>query len=159
MSQGHRSCSSTADFFFFISFQTMDIPDEVDTFHRLSFSHSCKRLSPQGKSTCRTTLAEILRTKSIYKEFPLRNEQNQLFSQGKQSLITTIKSFPSDRLRLQFLCEDDLYEQNNIDERTNHPQINSSPIDTSIDDNAIDSIPFSSFLCSDEDGDGDEEDL
>lgn len=135
----------------------MDISNEVDALHRLSLTHSRPRLSPQGKSTSRTSLPEILRTKSIYKEFPLRNEENHLFSQGKQSLITTIKSFPSDRLRLQFLCEDDLYEQNNIDERTNFAQINAVPIDALIDDNSSDSILIPSLLCSDVDDD--EEDL
>ena len=71
-------------------------------------------------------------------------------------MITSIKSFPSDRLRLQFFCEDDLDEQSHIEETMTETQIHSLPIDASIDENSIDSIHFCSVLCSDED---EEEDL
>lgn len=40
------------------------------------------------------------------------NQQSDLLSNGKQSMISSIKSLHSERLHLQFMCEDDHYEQN-----------------------------------------------
>ena len=66
------------------------------------------RLSSESKTK---KLGEILKEKPIYKEFLLINEQGELLSNGKDSLISQIKSFHCERLHLQILCEDDQYEQ------------------------------------------------
>ncbi|UJR24021.1 hypothetical protein I4U23_026986 [Adineta vaga] len=57
------------------------------------------------------SISEVLRTKPIYKEFILMNQQSNLLSNGKQTKISSIKSLHSERLKLQFMCEDDKYEQ------------------------------------------------
>ena len=66
------------------------------------------RLSSESKTK---KLGEILKDQPIYKEFLLINEQAALLSNGKDSLISQIKSFHCERLHLQLLCEDDQYEQ------------------------------------------------
>lgn len=48
----------------------------------------------------------------MYKEFILINQQ----SNGKQSIISSIKSLHTERLKLQFMCEDDQYEQDKFNQ-------------------------------------------
>ncbi|CAF4945696.1 unnamed protein product, partial [Rotaria sp. Silwood1] len=69
------------------------------------------RLCPDGKNSKGITIGEILRKKPIYKEFLLINQQSDLLSNGKQSIISSIKSLHTERIKLQFMCEDDKYEQ------------------------------------------------
>ena len=69
------------------------------------------RSSSQGRNSKGVTIGEILRKKPIYKEFLLINQQSDLLSHGKQSSVSSIKSLHSERLKLQFMCEDDKYEQ------------------------------------------------
>ena len=52
-----------------------------------------------------------MKEKPIYKEFLLINEQAQLLSSGKDSIVSQIKTFHCERLHLQIMCEDDQYEQ------------------------------------------------
>jgi len=70
-----------------------------------------KRSCPNGKNNKGVTMGEILQKNPIYKEFILINQQSDLLSNGKQSIISSIKSFHTERLKLQFMCEDDKYEQ------------------------------------------------
>ncbi|CAF1539178.1 unnamed protein product, partial [Adineta steineri] len=69
------------------------------------------RSCSDGKNSKGTTIGEILRKKPIYKEFILINQQSDILSNGKQSMISSIKSLHTERLKLQFMCEDDKYEQ------------------------------------------------
>ena len=77
---------------------------------------SLKRSCPDGKNNRGTPIGDILRKNSIYKEFILINQQSALLSNGKQSVISSIKSLHIERLKLQFMCEDDKYEQEKFQE-------------------------------------------
>lgn len=72
------------------------------------------RLSANSKNRA---LAEIFKEKSIYKEFLFVNENSELLSKGKDSIISQIKSFHCERLHLQWMCEDDRYEQKIFQQR------------------------------------------
>ena len=52
----------------------------------------------------------------MYKEFILINQQSDLLSNGKQSIISSIKSLHTERLKLQFMCEEDKYEQDKFNQ-------------------------------------------
>ncbi|CAF1033210.1 unnamed protein product [Rotaria magnacalcarata] len=69
------------------------------------------RSSPDRTNNKGISIKEILRTKPIYKEFLLINQQSDLLSNSKQSIISSIKSLHTERIKLQFMCEDDKYEQ------------------------------------------------
>ncbi|CAF1387732.1 unnamed protein product [Adineta steineri] len=69
------------------------------------------RSCSDGRNSKGTTIGEILRKKPIYKEFILMNQQSDILSNGKQSMISSIKSLHTERLKLQFMCEDDKYEE------------------------------------------------
>ena len=68
-------------------------------------------------------MAEILRQKAIYKEFPLINQQSAPRCNNEQWTISSIKSLHTDRLRLQFFCENDLYEQAKFQEWNRHSSV------------------------------------
>ena len=72
------------------------------------------RSCPDGKNNKGISIGEILRKQPIYKEFVLINQQGDLLSNGKQTKISSIKSLHSERLKLQFMCEDDKYEQDKL---------------------------------------------
>jgi hypothetical protein len=90
-------------------------------------------------------IGEILRKKSIYKEFLLINQQSNLLSNGKQSIISSIKSLHTERLKLQFMCEDDKYEQDKFQQWNQHLLDNTSidqqdtdfETDSDIDDSRV----------------------
>ncbi len=88
-------------------------------------------------------IGDILRKKSIYKEFLLINQQSNLLSNGKQSIISSIKSLHTERLKLQFMCEDDKYEQDKFQEWNqyllNNPSIDQQDTDFETDSDIDDS--------------------
>ena len=79
-----------------------------------------KRSCPDGRNNRGMTIGEILRQKPIYKEFVLINQQTDLLSNGKQSIISSIKSIHTERLKLQFMCEEDKYEQEKFQQWNQH---------------------------------------
>jgi hypothetical protein len=88
----------------------------------ISLNRSCS----EGRNNKGVTIGEILRKKPIYKEFILINQQSDLLSNGKQSMISSIKSLHSERLKLQFMCEDDKYEQEKFQQWNQYLTENSS---------------------------------
>jgi hypothetical protein len=94
-------------------------------------------------------MRDILRRKPIYKEFILINQQ----SNGKQSIISKIKSLHTERLKLQFMCEDDKYEQDKFQQWNQYLFDNTSieeqdtdcETDTDIDDSQVDLLKKSRF--------------
>jgi hypothetical protein len=91
----------------------MDISIKVFRIFVINFCKNIylKRSCPNGKNNKGVTMGEILQKNPIYKEFILINQQSDLLSNGKQSITSSIKSFHTERLKLQFMCEDDKYEQ------------------------------------------------
>jgi hypothetical protein len=92
------------------------------------------RSSSDGRNNKGITIGEILRKKPIYKEFILINQQLN----GKQSIISSIKSLHTERLKLQFMCEDDKYEQDKF-QQWNQYLINNKSIDQQDTDYETDS--------------------
>jgi hypothetical protein len=99
-----------------------------------------KRSCPNGRNNKGVTIGEILRKKPIYKEFILINQQSNLLSNGKQSIISSIKSIHTERLKLQFMCEDDKYEQQKFQHLIDNTSIDQQDTDSDIDDHQVNSI-------------------
>ncbi|CAF1144378.1 unnamed protein product [Rotaria sordida] len=95
------------------------------------------RLCPDQINNKGITIRDILRKKSFYKEFILINQQSNLLSNGKQSIISSIKSLHTERLKLQFMCEDDKYEQE-IFKQSNQYLLDNISIDQQDTDSDID---------------------
>ncbi|CAF3824985.1 unnamed protein product, partial [Rotaria magnacalcarata] len=91
------------------------------------------RSSPDRTNNKGISIQEILRTKPIYKEFLLINQQSHLLSNSKQSIISSIKSLHTERLKLQFMCEDDKYEQEKCQQWNQHLLNNKLPDQRDID--------------------------
>jgi hypothetical protein len=94
-------------------------------------------------------MGEILRKKPIYKEFILINQELN----GKQSVISNIKSLHTERVKLQFMCADDKYEQEKFQQWNQHLLDNTSfdQQDTDVEtDSDIDDSLVYCFFISDE---------
>jgi len=96
------------------------------------------RSCPDGRNNKNITFKEILNKKSIYKEFILINKESELLSNGKESIISSIKSLHNQRLKLQFMCEDDKYEQNKF-QQLNQYLLDNTSIDQQDTDYQTDS--------------------
>jgi len=81
------------------------------------------RSCPGERNSKGLTVQEVLRKTPIYKQFILINQQSELLSSGKDSLISSFKSLHTERVQLQFMCEDDKYEQKSYFQ--NNPTVNS----------------------------------
>jgi hypothetical protein len=68
----------------------------------------------------------------------LINEQSVLLSNGKQSIISSIKSLQTERIKLQFMCEDDKYEQDKFQKWNQHLTDNTTVDEQDTDDNETD---------------------
>jgi hypothetical protein len=105
-------------------------------FSRICFSHRLiylNRSCPEGRNDKGVTIGQILRKKPIYKEFILINQQSDLLSNGKQSVISSIKSLHMERLKLQFMCEDDKYEQDKFQQWNQYLTIDQQDTDYETD--------------------------
>jgi hypothetical protein len=91
------------------------------------------RSCPEGRNDKGVTIGQILRKKPIYKEFILINQQSDLLSNGKQSVISSIKSLHMERLKLQFMCEDDKYEQDKFQQWNQYLTIDQQDTDYETD--------------------------
>lgn len=84
----------------------------MEVFFKINFTLSSKNRSCSGgRNNKGLTIGEVLRKKPIYKEFILINQQSDLLLNGKQSIMSSITSLHTERFKLQFMCEDDKYEQ------------------------------------------------